>query len=132
MNLRFRLCSLCFIAAVLCGLLVPVFAGTGELFRYRLRTKDDRQFECVFESSAEPSAGSITREEATRITADWMPTFYHLQLGSIEYAEFYEKPLPHCLVCFADTASGPIQHLLFAVAGRENPSTERVGKTLET
>jgi hypothetical protein len=42
-------------------------------------------------------------------------TFYHLQLGSIEYAEFYEKPLPHWLVCFADTVSGLIQHLLFAV-----------------
>jgi hypothetical protein len=69
----------------------------------------------VFESSAEPSAGSITREEATRIAADWMPTFYHLQVGSIEYAEFSEKPLPHWLVCFADTASGPIQHPLFAV-----------------
>jgi hypothetical protein len=38
-----------------------------------------------------------------------------MQLGSIEYAEFYEKPLPHWLVCFADTVSGPIQHLLFAV-----------------
>ena len=44
-----------------------------------------------------------------------MTTFYHLQPGSFEYAEFYEKPLPHWLVCFADTASGPIQHLLFAV-----------------
>jgi hypothetical protein len=44
-----------------------------------------------------------------------MTTFYHFQLGSFEYAEFYEKPLPHWLVCFADTASGPIQHLVFAV-----------------
>jgi hypothetical protein len=94
---------------------VPVFAGTEDLFRYRLRTKDGRQFEYVFESSAEPSSRSITREEATRIAADWMTTFYHLQLGSIEYTEFHEKPLPHWLVCFADTASGPIQHLLFAV-----------------
>jgi hypothetical protein len=65
-NLRFRLAAFQFIAAVLCGLLVPVFAGTGELFRYRLRTKDGRQFEYVFESSAEPSAGSITREESNQ------------------------------------------------------------------
>ena len=116
MNLRLRLASVGFIAAVLCGLLLPVFAGTGELFRYRLRTKDGRQFEYVFESSAEPSASSITREEATRIAADWMPTFYHLQLGSIEYAEFYEKPLPHWLVCFADTASGHALHCQKATA----------------
>jgi len=89
-NLRLRHSSVCFIAAVLCGLLVPVFAGTAELFRYRLQTKDGRQFNYVFESSAEPSPSSITREEATKIAADWMATFYHSQLGNIEYAEFYE------------------------------------------
>jgi hypothetical protein len=114
MLVTFRL-KTTFIAAVLCSLLVPVFAGTAELFRYRLQTKGGRQFEYVFESSAQPSSNSIAREEATRIAADWMATFYHLQLGSIEYAEFREKPLPHWLVCFADTASGPIRHLLFAV-----------------
>jgi hypothetical protein len=35
-NLLFAV-SVCFIAAVLCGLLVPVFADAGELFRYRLK-----------------------------------------------------------------------------------------------
>jgi len=114
-NLRLRPSSVYFIAPVLCGLLVPVFAGTAELFRYRLKTKDGRAFEYVFESSVQPSARSITKEEATRIAADWMTAFYHLQLGSIECTEFREKPLPHWLVCFADTASGPIQHLFFAV-----------------
>jgi hypothetical protein len=112
MNLRLRFC---FVAAVLCGFLAPVFAGAKELFRYRFQTKDGRQFQYVFESSAQPSPRSITKDEATRIAANWVPTFYHLQLGSIEYAELYEKPLPHWLVCFADTVSGPIQHLLFAV-----------------
>jgi len=115
MKLKFRLCSVCFIAAVLCGLLVPVFANGGELFRYTLPTKDGRKFEYVFESSAQPPPRSITREQAARISANWMTTFYHLQPGSFEYAEFYEKPLPHWLVCFADTANGPIEHLLFAV-----------------
>jgi len=60
-NLRIRLSSVCLIAAVLCGLLVPVFAGTGELFRYRLRTKDGRQFEYVFESS-----GSLLRTSSPK------------------------------------------------------------------
>jgi len=115
MKLKFRLCSVCFIAAVLCGLLVPVFANGGELFRYTLPAKDGRKFEYVFESSAQPPPRSITREQAARISANWMTTFYHLQPGSFEYAEFYEKPLPHWLVCFADTANGPIEHLLFAV-----------------
>ena len=115
MKLKFRLCSVCFIAAVLCGLLVPLFANGGELFRYTLPTKDGRKFEYVFESSAQPPSHSITREQAARISANWMTTFYHVQPGSFEYAEFYEKPLPHWLVCFADTANGPIEHLLFAV-----------------
>jgi hypothetical protein len=44
-----------------------------------------------------------------------MATFHHLRLGSIEYAAFYEKPLPHWLVCFGDRASGPVQQLLFVV-----------------
>jgi hypothetical protein len=90
-------------------------AGAGELFRYRVQTEDGRQFEYVFEASAQASSRSITREEAIRIATDWMATFHHLQLGSIENAEFRDKRLPHWLVCFADTANGPIRNLLFAV-----------------
>ena len=104
-----------FIAAILCGLLVPALAGAEELFRCRFQTKDGRQFQYVFESSTDPSPRSITKEEATSIAANWVPTFYHLQLGSIENAEFRDKRLPHWLVCFADTANGPIRNLLFAV-----------------
>jgi hypothetical protein len=44
-----------------------------------------------------------------------MTTFHHLQLGSIETAEFREKPISYWLAYFADTASGPVRHLLFAV-----------------
>jgi len=114
-NLRLRLASVCFIVAVLYYLLAPVYVSAKELFRYRLQTKDGRQFEYVFESSAEPSPRSVTREGTTRIAANWMATFYHLQLGNFEYAEFYEKPVPHWLVCFTDTTTGPVQRLFFAV-----------------
>jgi hypothetical protein len=118
--------------AILCGLLVPALAGAEEVFHYRFQTKDGRQFQYVFESSTDSSPRSITKEEATRIAANWVPTFYHLQLGSIEYAEFYEKPLPHWLVCFADTVSGPIQTPAFrrGVAGRQNCSTELFGEVV--
>ena len=115
MTLRLRLVSVLFITAVLCALLVRVLAGAEELFRFRFQTKGGRQCQYVFESSADPSPRSITGEEATRIAANWMTTFYHLQPGRFEYAEFYEKPLPHWLVCFGNTASGSVQHLLFAV-----------------
>jgi|SRR5262245_46208330 len=121
-----------FIAAVLCGLLLPVYAGAGELFRYRLQTKDGRQFEYMFESGAEPSPRSVAREEATRIAANWMTSFYHLQLGNFEYAEFYEKPVPHWLVCFTDTATDPIQRLLFAVVLPDGKIVQpRVSENLE-
>jgi hypothetical protein len=115
MTLRFRLAFVGPVAAVLSGISLPIFAGAGELFRYRLRANDGRQFEYVFESSEQPSSRSITREQAIRNATDWMATVHHLQLGSIENAEFRDKPFPYWLVCFADPASGPIQHLLFAV-----------------
>ena len=98
----------------------------------QVQTEDSRQFEYVFESSAEPSPRSITREEVTRIAANWMATFYHLQLGNFEYAEFYEKPVPHWLVCFTDTATDPIQRLLFAVVLPDGKIVQpRVSENLE-
>ena len=130
MKLKFRLCSVCFIAAVLCGLLVPLFANGGELFRYTLPTKDGRKFEYVFESSAQPVTSSITKDEATEIAANWAPTSYHLQRGRIEYTEFYQKPLPHWLVCFADTVGGPIQNLLFAQVCEDLHSSSDENRTL--
>ena len=83
---------------------MTAFAGTGELFRYRLQTKSGRQFEYVFESSAQPSARSINKEEAIKIAADWMATFYHWQLGGIENVELHEKPVPYWPDCLADTS----------------------------
>src|SRR5262249_23773060 len=114
-TLSFRVAFVCLVAAILCGLLSPICASAKELFRYRVLTKDGPQLEYVFESSTEPSPSSITREKATEIAANWMTMFYNLQLGSIESVKFYEKPLPHWLVCLADTASGPSVNLLFAV-----------------
>ena len=132
MTFGLRVASRPFAAAVLCGFLVPVFADAGELFRYRLPTKDGRKFEYVFESSAQPIPRSITREEAGRISANWMTTYYHLQLGSFEYAEFYEKPLPHWLVCFANTARDQ-SNTWFSqwCCQTENRSTELFGEVVE-
>jgi hypothetical protein len=44
MNVRRRFRPICFIAAILCGLLAPVFAGAEELFGFRFQTKDGRRF----------------------------------------------------------------------------------------
>jgi hypothetical protein len=90
-TLRLTLTFVRFIATVLTGVLLPVSAGAGELFRYRLQTEGGRHFEYVFEASAQPSRRSITRQDAIRIATDWMTTFHHLQLGSIQSAEFKKR-----------------------------------------
>ncbi len=61
MTLRLRPAFVRFIATVLIGVLLPVSAGAGELFRYRPQTADGRQFQYVFEASAQRPSRSITR-----------------------------------------------------------------------
>jgi len=36
----------------------------------------------------------------TRIAADFMTTFYHVQVGALENQEFRTTPAPFWLVCF--------------------------------
>jgi hypothetical protein len=62
-----------------------------------------------------------------------MTTFYHLQLGSFEYEEFYEKPLPHWLVCFCKYGqrTNPTPGFRRGVARRTNRSTELFGEVVE-
>src|SRR6266436_6648045 len=62
-TLRFRIALVRFIAAVLTGLFLPVSAQAGELFRYRLQTEDGRQFEYLFEASAQPAFQELNDEQ---------------------------------------------------------------------
>src|ERR1700720_2348344 len=57
----------------------PIFAV--ELFRYRGAAKDGGTLEYVFEAGEQNSPYAITKEKAAEIAADYMTTFYHVQVG---------------------------------------------------
>jgi hypothetical protein len=55
-----------------------------ELFRYRGAAKDGGTLEYVFEAGEQNSPNAVTKEKATEIAADFMTTFYHVQVGALE------------------------------------------------
>jgi len=60
-------------------------------------------------------AAEVTKDKAAEIAADFMPTFYHVQLGTLESQEFRETPAPFWLICFSDTVKGPLHQIFFVV-----------------
>ena len=53
-----------------------------ELFRYRGAAKDGGTLEYVFEAGEQNSPNAVTKEKAAEIAADFMTTFYHVQVGA--------------------------------------------------
>jgi hypothetical protein len=49
-----------------------------------------------------------------KAAADWVTSFYHVQVGAIESQEFRTVPIPHWRFCFSDTIKGPIHRMFFA------------------
>jgi hypothetical protein len=94
-------------------LTVPVFSV--ELFRYRGAGKDGGTIEYIFETDEPELPKTITDEKATEIGADFVTTFYHIQIGPLETQEYKTSPIPFWLVCFSDTTKGPIRQMFFAV-----------------
>ena len=86
-----------------------------ELFRYRGAAKDGGTIEHVFEAGEQNSPNAITKEKAAEIAADFMTTFYHVQVGALETQEFRTSPIPFWLVCFSDTTKGPLRQMFFVV-----------------
>ncbi len=96
-------------------LFVAVSAPAVELVRFRYHAEGGREFEYVFETDEQSAPKTVSEEKAAEIAADWVTTFYHVQVGAIESQEFRKTPIPHWLVCFSDTIKGPIQRLFFVV-----------------
>jgi hypothetical protein len=71
--------------------------------------------EYVFEAGEQNSPNAVTKEKVAEIAADFMTTFYHVQVGALETQEFRTKPVPFWLVCFSDTVKGPLRQLFFVV-----------------
>ncbi len=86
-----------------------------ELFRYRGAAKDGGTVEYVFEGGEQNSPNAITKEKAAEIAADFMATFYHVQVGALETQEFRTTPVPFWLICLSDTNKGPVRQMFFVV-----------------
>jgi hypothetical protein len=58
---------------------------------------------------------AITKGKAAEIAADFMTTFYHVQVGALETQEFRSRPVPFWLVCFSDAVKGPMRQMFFVL-----------------
>lgn len=61
------------------------------------------------------SPDAVTKEKAAEIAADFMTTFYHVQVGALETQEFRTMPVPFWLICFSDTIKGTLRQFYFVV-----------------
>jgi hypothetical protein len=86
-----------------------------ELFRYRGAAKDGGTLEYVFETDQQAVPATATKEKVAEIAADFMMTFYGIQVGGLETQELRTTPVPFWLVCFSDTVKGPIKNMFFVV-----------------
>ena len=77
--------------------------------------KDGGTLEYIFEAGEQNSPNAVTKEKAAEIAADFMTTFYHVQIGALETQEFRTSPVPFWLVCFSDTIKGPLRQMFFVV-----------------
>ena len=104
-----------YFATILITLLPAVPAMSVELFRYRGAANDGGTLEYVFEAGEQNSRNAVTKEEVAEIAADFMTTFYHVQIGALETQEFRTTPVRFWLVCFSDAVKGPIKNMFFVV-----------------
>src|ERR1700686_1470484 len=99
------------LTTILITLLLAVPAMSVELFRYRGAAKDGGTLEYVFEAGEQNSPNAVTKEKAAEIAADFMTTFYHVQVGALDTQEFRTTPVPFWLISFSDTVKGPIKNM---------------------
>ena len=104
-----------YLATSLTMLLLTIPAMSDELFRYRGAAKDGGTLEYVFEAGEQNAPNAVTKEKAAEIAADFMTTFYHVQVGALETQEFRTTPVPFWLISFSDTIKGPMRQMYFVV-----------------
>src|SRR5580693_4370614 len=80
------------LATLLITLFLTIPAMSVELFRYRGAAKDGGTLEYVFEAGEQNSPNAVTKEKAAEIAADFMTTFYHVQVGGLETQAFRTTP----------------------------------------
>jgi hypothetical protein len=101
-----------------------------ELFRYQGAAKDGGTLEYVFEAGEQNSPNAVTKEKAAEIAADFITTFYHVQVGAVESQEFRTNPVPFWLICFSDTVKA-LRQMFFVVVFPNGTDVEpRVARSL--
>jgi hypothetical protein len=101
------------IAALLVFVSLAVPATAVELFRYGGAARDGGTLEYVCETDEGDLPQTGTKEKVAEIAADFMTTFYHIQIGALVTQEFRTTPVPFWLVCFSDSTKGPIRQMFF-------------------
>ena len=56
------------------------------------RSERGGTLEYVFEAGEQNSPDTVTKEKAAEIAADFMTTFFHVQVGALEAQEFRTMP----------------------------------------
>jgi hypothetical protein len=92
-----------YLATILITLLLTIPAMSIELFRCRGAAKDGATLEYVFEAGEQNSPNAVTKEKAAEIAADFMTTFYHVQVGALET----QPKTPSDATCTPSTAMPP-------------------------
>ena len=100
---------------ILFTLMIGATAMSVELFRYRGAARDGGTLEYVFEADDENLPKTVAKEKVAEIAADFMTTFYHIQIGALEMQEFRTTPVPFWLVSFSEAIQGPAKQLFFVV-----------------
>jgi hypothetical protein len=104
-----------YLAGILITLLLQTAAFSVELFRYRGAAKDGGTLEYVFDTDEQEVAKTVTEKKVAEIAADFMTSYYGIQVGALETQEFRTTPIPFWLVCFSDTVKGPLRQMFFVV-----------------
>src|ERR1700730_14731813 len=84
-------------------------ATAAELFRYRGAAGDGGTLEYIFETDQRDVPATVTKDKVAEIAAEFMTTFYHVQIGALETQELRTAPTPFWLVCFSAASKGPLR-----------------------
>jgi hypothetical protein len=90
-----------YIATILITLLLMIPASQSSCFDTEVRPRTAARWNTSFEAGEQNSPNAVTKEKAAEIAADFVTTFYHVQVGALETQEFRTKPVPFWLVSFS-------------------------------
>jgi hypothetical protein len=119
------------IATIMVTIMLGASAFAVELFRYRGAARDGGTLEYIFESDDPDVPKTASKERVAEIAADFMTSFYGIQVGALETQEFRTVPVPFWLVCFSEAIKEPMRQLWFVVVLPDGTVVEpRVEKRL--